>query len=201
MLFNLLKRPYRLFLIAAALALILCLFPIRAKEAAQEETTVADLSPKSAEGANAQGVPTGADLSVRTAQGCMLHQTLVYAPCGHSIQRRDPLDARLIGLTRAALEKEIGAVLPGAAVTGFSASEVDAAVSTDIPCPLHWVLKTGEDGLLHVYQNRDGESLSLVRSTDIPASRLSESDRQEMLDGRIFDDVQALEGVLESMSS
>ena len=200
MLFNLLKRPYRLFLIAAALAMILCLLPIRAREPAQEEM-IADSPQQSADSAQAQGVPTGADLSERTARGCMLHQTLVYSPCGHSIQRRDPLDARLIGLTRAALEKEIDSVLPGAAVTGFSAQEIDAAVSTDIPCPLHWVLKTGEDGLLHVYQNRDGESLSLVRSTDIPAGNLSESDRQELLDGRIFDDVQALEGVLESMSS
>ena len=201
MLLTLFKRPYRFFLLAAALALILCLFPIRAKEPAEEDSLTAQTQKQNESGTQPQGVPAGADLSERTAAGCTLHQTLVYAPCGHSIQRRDPLDARLLGLTRAALEKEIGSVLPGAAVTGFSAQEVDAAVSADIPCPLHWVLKTGEDGFLHVYQNRDGASLSLVRSTDIPSSRLDESARQELLDGRIFDDVQALEGYLESMSS
>ena len=36
MLLTLFRRPYRFFLLAAALALILCLFPIRAREPAQE---------------------------------------------------------------------------------------------------------------------------------------------------------------------
>ena len=198
MLLRIFDRPYRLFLLAAGLALLLCLLPIRGNDGQQD---VPQLVTKPSDPPQMQGVPAGADLSEQTARGCMLHQTLVYAPCGHSIQRRDPLDPRLIGLTRAALEKEIQSVLPGATVTGFSASEVDAAVSTDIPCALHWVLKTGEDGMMHVYQNRDGESLSLVRSTDIPSDRASESDRQELLDGRIVDDVQALEGYLESISS
>ena len=201
MLLTLFRRPYRFFLLAAALALILCLFPIRAREPAQEGPRTAETQKQTENSNQMQGVPAGADLSERTAQGCMLHQTLVYAPCGHSIQRRDPLDPRLVGLTRAALEKEMENVLPGAAVTGFSSGEVDVSVSADIPCPLHWVLKTGEDGFLHVYQNRDGASLSLVRSTDIPAGRLEERERQALLDGRIFDDVQALEGYLESMSS
>ena len=198
MLLKLFDRPYRFFLIAAALALLLCLLPIRAQDAQQEHPSLAIAAPTQPP---AQGVPAGADLSERTAAGCRLHQTLYYAPCGHSVQRRDPLDARLVGLTRTALEQEIGAVLPGAAVTGFSAQEVDAAVSVGIPCPLHWVLKSGEDGCLHIYQNRDGESLSLVRSSDIPVSCVNESERAEFYDGKIYDDVQALEGVLESLSS
>ncbi len=195
MLFQVFDRPYRFFLIAAALALLLCLLPIRAQEPAPERPVAMET------GEAPQDVPAGADLSERTDAGCFLHQTLVYAPCGHSVQRRDPLDARLVGLTRTALEKEIERVIPGAAVTGFSAQEVDAAVNLDVPCPLHWVLKAGEDGMLHIYQNRDGETLALVRSTDIPASRLQESERAAYGEGRIFDDVQALEGVLESMSS
>lgn len=199
MLLNLFRRPYRFFLLAAALALILCLFPIRTKEMEEKNAATAGYDHPRTD--DAQGVPAGADLSERTAAGCMLHKTLVYAPCGHSVQIRDPLDARLIGLTRSALEKEISSVLPGTAVTGFSANEIDAAVSTDIPCPLHWVLKIGEDGFLHILKNRDGTSLTLVRRTDIPSGRLNESDRQELLDGRIFDDVQALEGYIESMSS
>lgn len=196
--FSVFERPYRFFLIAAVLALILCLFPIRADDAPGESEPLADM-PK--ESPAAQGVPAGADLSERTAAGCRLHQTLFYAPCGHSVQRREPLDSRLVGLTREALEKEIADVIPGAAVTGFSANEVDAAVSVEIPCPLHWVLQSGEDGMLHVYQNRDGETLSLVRSTDVPLVRVSEGERQTLVDGRVFDDVQALEGYLESMSS
>ena len=90
-------------------------------------------------------------------------------------------------------------MIPGAAVTGFSQAEVDIALSTDIPCPLHWVLRAGEDGMLHVLQNRDGETLEAVRKTDVPAADGAES--AALLEGKIFDDVQALEGYLESISS
>ena len=187
------RSPLRFFVAAAVLAAILCLFPAKGKEPQTQQLTAQEESQPEQ--------PVGADLSERTAAGCYLHRTLYYAPCGHSVQNREKLPAQLVGMSRDLLEKMLLDALPGAAVTGFSAQEIDAAVSTDIPCPLHWVLKTGEDGLLHVYQNRDGESLSLVRSTDTPPGNLRESDRQELLDGRIFDDVQALEGVLESMSS
>ena len=130
-----------------------------------------------------------------------MHRTLYYAPCGHSVQRREKLPAQLTGLTRSALESEIGSVIPGAAVTGFSAREVDIALSTEIPCPLHWVLRTGEDGMLHVLQNRNGESLETIRKTDIPAAEVSGEESAALLDGKVFDDVQALEGYLESISS
>ena len=147
------------------------------------------------------GEMAGADLSARTGKGCYLHSTQHYAPCGHSVQRREALPAQLVGLTRQALESEISDVIPRAAVTGFSDAEVDISVSMEIPCPLHWVLRGGEDGMLSVWQNIDGESLALVRGTDIPLSRAEEEAQQELLSGRIFDDVQALEGYLESLSS
>ena len=86
-------------------------------------------------------------------------------------------------------------------VKGFSASEVDIALSADIPCPLHWVLRAGEDGMLHVLQNRDGESLETIRKTDIPAADVSGDESAALLEGKVFDDVQALEGYLESLSS
>jgi len=199
LLLNLFRRPYRFFLLAAALALILCLFPIRTKEMEEKNAATAGYDHPRTD--DAQGVPAGADLSERTAAGCMLHKTLVYAPCGHSVQIRDPLDARLIGLTRSALEKEISSVLPGTAVTGFSANEIDAAVSTDIPCPLHWVLRAGEDGMLCVMQNVSGEGMEVVRRADIPISEVPEGDRASLVQGRMFDDVQAMEGYLESLSS
>jgi len=142
-----------------------------------------------------------ADLSERTADGCYLHRTLYYAPCGHSVQRRENLPAALTGLSRTALEKEIGDVIPGAVVKGFSAAEVDIALSADIPCPLHWVLRAGEDGMLHILQNRMGEALETVRGTDVPLSRAAKEEQQELIHGRIYDDVQALEGYLESLSS
>ena len=147
----------------------------------------------------APGIPAGADLSERTQSGCQLHRTLFYAPCGHSVQRREALPAQLVGLSRQALEAEIGDALPGAMITGFSASEVDASFNLSIPCPLHWVLNRGEGGVLVVLQNRDGEALSTVRETDVPIDRLSQEQLAEL--PWIFDDVQALEGVLESLGS
>ena len=189
--------PYKFFLAAAVLAAILCLYPARVEEMEPMDPVVLQgmAAPQTEE------QPVGADLSERTASSCYLHRTLYYAPCGHSVQRRERLPARLTGLSRQALESEIDSVIPGAAVTGFSADEVDIALSTDIPCPLHWVLRAGEDGMLHVLQNRDGESLEMVRRTDIPAADTGEEEGAALLEGKIFDDVQALEGYLESISS
>ena len=191
-----LKSPLRFFFAAAVLAAILCLYPARVEEMEPMDQAARQNMAAPA----ADGRPVGADLSERTADGCYLHRTLYYAPCGHSVQRREKLPARLVGLTREALESGIGSVIPGAAVTGFSQAEVDIALSTDIPCPLHWVLRAGEDGMLHVLQNRDGETLETVRKTDIPAAGAG-AEESVLLEGKIFDDVQALEGYLESLSS
>jgi len=191
------RTPYRFLIAAAVLAAILCLFPAKVEE---ENPQLIAANP-TMEPQAITDLPAGADLSERTSGGCMLHRTLYYAPCGHSVQRREQLPSRLTGLSREALEKEIGSVIPGAAVTGFSGAEVDISLSTDIPCPLHWVLKGGEDGMLCVMQNRDGEALEVVRRTDIPLGRVSEEEIGAVRAGRVFDDVQALEGYLESLSS
>ena len=190
---SIMRSPYRFLIAAAVLAAILCLFPARVD--APETTIAAQQTPQ-------VGHPVGADLSERTADGCLLHRTICYAPCGHSVQRREELPARLTGLSRQALEKEIGSVIPGAAVTGFSASEVDVSRSLGIPCPLHWVLRAGEDGMLQVMQNTTGEALTAVRGSDVPLALAPQEDRAQLLaDGLVFDDVQALEGYLESLSS
>ena len=202
--------PYRFLIAAAVLAAILCLFPVKVDAPEEPQTMLASeatVPPPSAAQEGAQGfpaaqeLPAGADLSERTAAGCFLHRTLYYAPCGHSVQRREELPAQLVGMSRALLEQEIGSVIPGAAVTGFSSSEVDISLSTDIPCPLHWVLRGGEDGKLAVLQNRSGETLEVVRTTDVPLEQAPQDDQAQLREGRIFDDVQALEGYLESLSS
>ena len=191
-----LRSPLRFFLAAAVLAAMLCLFPARVDAPEQAQMIAAE-----ATAAPAQDRPVGADLSERTSASGYLHRTLYYAPCGHSVQRREKLPAQLVGLSRAALEDALPGVMPGAAVTGFSADEVDVALSADIPCPLHWVLRGGEDGMLHILQNRSGETLELVRKTDVETERIGEEERAAFLQGKIFDDVQALEGYLESLSS
>ncbi len=188
---------YRYLLIIVLVAALLCLMPARGADAPNEKKpqTAAAQSVESAE------APAGADLSAQTNRETYLHRTLYYAPCGHSVQRREKLPAQLVGLTRGVLEKEIGGLYENAAVTGFSAGEVDITTRMDMPCPLHWVLRGGEDGLLAVWQNTTGEALSVVRKTDIPVTVAAEEEQDELRDGRMFDDVQALEGYLESLSS
>ena len=188
---------YRYLLIIVLVAALLCLMPARGADAPNEKKpqTAAAQSVESAE------APAGADLSAQTNRETYLHRTLYYAHCGHSVQRREKLPAQLVGLTRGALEKEIGGLYENAAVTGFSAGEVDITTRMDMPCPLHWVLRGGEDGLLAVWQNTTGEALSVVRKTDIPVTAAAEEEQDELRDGRMFDDVQALEGYLESLSS
>ena len=188
---------YRYLLIIVLVAALLCLMPARGADAPNEKKpqTAAAQSVESAE------APAGADLSAQTNRETYLHRTLYYAPCGHSVQRREKLPAQLVGLTRGALEKEIGGLYENAAVTGFSAGEVDITTRMDMPCPLHCVLRGGEDGLLAVWQNTTGEALSVVRKTDIPVTAAAEEEQDELRDGRMFDDVQALEGYLESLSS
>lgn len=206
------NRPYSFFVLAAILAALMCLFPVKVDAPEQERALLAaggtpqpfaqtdDNRSASAAQKEAQ-LPTGADLSERTAAGAYLHKTLYYAPCAHSVQHRQALPAQLVGLTRAALEQEIGRVLPGAQVTGFSGAEVDVTIRMKMPCPLHWMLQSGEDSLLGVYQNRTGEGMELVRATDVPLERVPQEERQAIVSGRVFDDVQALEGYLESLSS
>lgn len=188
---------YRYLLIIVLVAALLCLMPARGADAPNDKKpqTAAAQSVESAE------APAGADLSAQTNRETYLHRTLYYAPCGHSVQRREKLPAQLVGLTRGVLEKEIGGLYENAAVTGFSAGEVDITTRMDMPCPLHWVLQGGEDGLLAVWQNTTGEALSVVRKTDIPVTAAAEEEQDELRDGRMFDDVQALEGYLESLSS
>ena len=202
--------PYRFLIAAAVLAAILCLCPVKVDAPEEPQTMLASeatVPPPSAAQEGAQGfpaaqeLPAGADLSERTAAGCFLHRTLYYAPCGHSVQRREELPAQLVGMSRALLEQEISRVIPGAAVTGFSSSEVDISLSADIPCPLHWALRGGEDGRLAVLQNRSGETLETVRTTDVPLDKAPQDDQAQLREGRVFDDVQALEGYLESLSS
>lgn len=195
----LLRSPYRYLLAAAVLAAMLCLLPARGADAPVQTEKSLELTARQSDAP--QEEPAGADLSDRTQKNAYLHQTLYYAPCGHSVQRREKLPAKLVGLTRGALESKIGSVLPDAAVTGFSAGEVDVTLRKEIPCPLHWVLQGGDNGMLCVLQNQDGETMSVIRQTDIPVTAAPESEQSDLRDGRMFDDVQALEGYLESLSS
>lgn len=195
--------PYRFFAAAALLAALFSMLPTQADAPETDGMRLATQerqAQRQEESLRADGVPAGADLSDRTREDTFLHRTMRYV-CGHSVQRREVIPAQLRGLTHTALEKELGRVIPGARVTGFSAQEVDIAQGMDMPCPLHWVLRLGESGKLEVLQNVTGEALSVIRQTEIERSQLAEETVQELLSGVTFDDVQALEGYMESLSS
>jgi len=195
--------PYRFFAAAAILAALFSMLPTQAdapdagglRLSMQEEQAA-----REHEEVEPGGVPAGADLSERTHEGTYLHRTMRYA-CGHSVQRRESMPSPLRGLTQAALDAQIVRVIPGAKVTGFSVQEVDIAQAMDMPCPLHWVLRLGENGRLEVLQNVNGEALSVIRDTQITLQQLGDETLQELLGGVTFDDVQALEGYMESLSS
>ena len=191
--------PYRFFVIAAVLAALFSVLPTQA-DAPVGEDLLAAAPEERADAVQPGGVPAGADLSERTQAGAYLHRTLRYA-CGHSVQRREALPPSLVGLSHAALEKEIGSVIPEGKITGFSAQEVDVARQMEIPCPLHWVLRLGENGKLEVLQNMTGEALDVVRTTDADTELLTNEQRQALLDGVVFEDTQALEGYMESLTS
>ena len=196
--------PYRFFVIAAVLAALFSVLPTQAD--APDGERMLSGAPERAEekeaghAAQQSGVPAGADLSERTQEGAYLHRTLRYA-CGHSVQRREALPPSLVGLSHAALEKEIGSVIPEGKITGFSAQEVDVARQMEIPCPLHWVLRLGENGKLEVLQNMTGEVLDVVGTTDVDTELFTDEQRQTLLDGMVFEDTQALEGYMESLTS
>lgn len=195
--------PYRFFAVAAILAALFSMLPTQADApdegmlaAVQEEAIALERE----ETEMPEGIPAGAELPDVTQAGTFLHRTLQYV-CGHSVQRREPLPARLRGLSRDALDTEIARVIPGGQITGFSVQEVDIAQRIEIPCPLHWVLRLSESGTLEVLQNMDGETLCAIREVRVEREMLGEETQQELLAGVIFDDVQALEGYLENLSS
>lgn len=193
--------PYRFFVAAAVLAVVFCLLPAPGDAPKQGQEGALLAAEATAQPGDMPGLPAGADLSERTQAEGMLHRTLYYAPCGHSVQRREKLPAALAGLTRGALEAQIGSVIEGAKVTGFSAQEVDISLEMDMPCPLHWVLRKGENGRLQVLQNLYGEALEVVRESDAAFDLLPGEAQTQLLEGMVFDDVQMLEGYMESLSS
>ena len=192
--------PYRFFAVAAILAALFSLLPTQADAPVEGAQYLAQEQENEQEKYTDLGVPAGADVSDTTQAGTYLHRTMRYM-CGHSVQRREELPAQLRGLTHAALEKDIVRVIPDAQVTGFSVQEVDIAQAMEIPCPLHWVLRLGENGRLQVLQNMTGETLEVIREAEVERQALGTDTLQELLAGVTFDDVQALEGYMESLNS
>ena len=140
--------------------------------------------------------PAGADLSVKTDRDAYLHRTMYYAPCGHSVQAagKAARPARRADARRAG--KEIGGLYENAAVTELSRRRGGREHAHGrYPARCIGSCGRGTTNLLAVLQNTTGETLTVVRRTDIPVALAAGGGAGRASRRRMFDDVQALEDI------
>lgn len=146
------------------------------------------------EGSAAQ---VGLDAAQHLAADCAVIQRMSYAPCGHSMTRRQALPAELAGKGRS----DLAAAYDAWQITAFSPTEVTMEQTFQLHCPQHTVLKPDESGMLCVWQNRYGDALALVKELGDPLNELPEGVQDEVRQGKGFDSQSALEQWLESVGS
>lgn len=168
-------------LLGLALVLILAMIPLKNASTADE-------------GGAAQA---GSSTVQVLAADCAVIQQMTYAPCQHSLVRRQALPAELAGKTLT----ELSAAYENWQVTGFSPAEVTMEQRLDIFCPQHTVLLPDEGGMLCIWQNKYGDALALVKELGTAVSELPEDAQDEVRRGKGFDTQEALEKWLESVES
>lgn len=132
---------YRYLLIIVLVAALLCLMPARGADARRKEAADRGRAER-----RKRRSARGGGLIRPNEQGDVSAPHAVLRALRPQRSAAGKTAAQLVGLTRGVLEKEIGGLYENAAVTGFSAGEVDITTRMDMPCPLHWVLRGGEDG-------------------------------------------------------
>lgn len=131
------------------------------------------------------------------ARGCVLHQTLDYAVCGHHVERKIDAPDTVLGMNREVFEQ----AMADWRITSFASSRVDMTRTLEMPCPAHWVIWAGADGKLGVYRNLYGEELLCLRNLEIAVSAAPESDEAQLRRGMCFDTEQEAEAYLEAIQS
>ncbi|MDD3412191.1 MAG: hypothetical protein PHY12_15405 [Eubacteriales bacterium] len=148
-------------------------------------------------------VPTEAPLQqaaasdTRVAEGCELVQTLSYTRCEHTVTRRVAAPPELTGKTL----EDVKPLYDAWQITSFAPREIGMSQRPDLYCPDHYVLMSGEDGRLNVFQNKYGDALALVSELDAQLSALPAAMQEEARAGIGFDTLEALEQWLESAES
>lgn len=161
---------------------------------------IVGLTPRNAsapEPPQAEAEQVGSDASLLLLPDCQVIQHLTYAPCGHSLTRRQALPAELAGKTRADLE----AAYDLWQVTSFAPAEVTMEQSFALYCPEHLILMPDDSGMLCIFENRYGDALALVESLDLPLSELPDSYQEELRPGKGFSTHEELTLYLESLDS
>lgn len=141
--------------------------------------------------------PVGNVPQALTETGCQILQELSYTPCEHHLTRRVELPQELVGKTRA----EIEGAYDQWRVTEFLPKEVTMEQNMDIYCAQHMVLMPDESGILAVFENKYGDALAFIQSTEISLETLPDAIQEEVRPGKGFDDMTALEQWLESVES
>lgn len=131
------------------------------------------------------------------ARGCILHQTLHYALCGHSVERKIDAPDTVLGLNRELFEQ----AMEDWRITAFAAQRIEMSRAMEMPCPAHWVILADESGMLGVYRNLYGEELLCLRKMEMGVSAAPESDQMQLRRGMCFDSAQDAEAYLEAIQS
>lgn len=167
-------------LMGMALLLIVALMP---------KSTVDDTLPETAQ--------VRSDPQMTTAADCQLIQHMTYAPCGHSLTRRQLIPTELAGQNREALSSAYDAWK----ITSFASAEVVMEQTLSLYCPEHVVLMPDEGGMLCIFQNKYGDALALVKELDLLLSELPDSVQQAVRQGKGFATIEELEKWLEGADS
>ena len=156
------------------------------------------LTPRSASAPEDEQLTQVGSSTVQTLNAdCALIQHLTYAPCGHSLTRRQTLPPDLTGKTRADLE----AAYDAWQVTSFAPGEVTMEQSLTMYCPEHIILMPDDSGMLCIFQNKYGDALALIEALDIPLSDLPDSYQEEIRPGKPFPTQTELSQWLEASDS
>lgn len=158
---------------------------------------IVGLTPRSASAPEPDAAQVGGDSTLTLSAECVMMQHLSYAPCGHSLTRRQALPQELAGKTRADLE----AAYDAWQVTSYAATEVVMEQSLDMYCPEHMILMPDESGLLCIFQNKYGDALALVEAMEVLISDLPDSYQEELRPGKGFDTQEELVQWLEAADS
>jgi len=167
-------------LVGMALLLFTALMP---------KSTVDDTLPETAQ--------VRSDPQMTTAADCQLIQHMTYAPCGHSLTRRQVIPTELAGQNREALSSAYDAWK----ITSFASAEVVMEQTLSLYCPEHVVLMPDEGGMLCIFQNKYGDALALVKELDLLLSELPDSVQQAVRQGKGFATIEELEKWLEGADS
>lgn len=130
-------------------------------------------------------------------EGGEIRQTLTYTRCEHTVTRRFTAPVELYGKGL----DEISALYPDWRITEFSPVLVRMEKQPELFCPDHQVLMADGAGFLCVYENKYGDSMALVRETEIPLQNLPAAAQEALENGLGFSTAEELEAWLESVES